>query len=98
MAEDIRSERNHFPRTIIYCRKCDDIYLYFEEYLGECFTEPPNASSKIPGHRLVDMFMNCTEEYVKEEIIKTLLKNQIYESLLPQWPLIWELTVMMYVK
>ena len=50
-------------------------FLYFQDCLGACFTEPPNASFKVPGFRLVDMFMSCTEEYVKEEIIKAFTKE-----------------------
>lgn len=38
--------------------------------MGANFTEPPNAPIEVPRFRMVDMFMGCTEEYVKEQIIK----------------------------
>ena len=43
--------------------------------LGVNFTEPPNAPFEIPHYRLVDMYMSCTEDYVKEEIIKAFTKD-----------------------
>ena len=70
----LKEERASYPRTIIYCQRCEDcadLYLYFEKSLGSNFTEPPNAPHELPQFRLVDMFMSSTEEYVKEEIIKT---------------------------
>lgn len=73
LLERLSAERLCFPRTIIYCQKCEDcadIFLYFQNNLGCCFTEPPNSPHSIPRYRMVDMFMSSTEEYVKEEIIK----------------------------
>ena len=67
IAKDLGKKRTCYPRSIIYCRRCEDcsdIFLYFQDGLGACFTEPPNASFKVPGFRLVDMFMSCTEEYI----------------------------------
>ena len=43
--------------------------------LGVNFTEPPNAPFEIPHYRLVDVYMSCTEDYVKEEIIKAFTKD-----------------------
>ena len=65
--------RVKYPRTIIYCQRCKDcadIFLFFQESLGINVTEPPNAPIEVPRFRMVDMFMSCTEEYVKEQIIR----------------------------
>ena len=73
MVKQLDVQRSCFPRTIIYCQRCEDcadIFMYFMKTLGSNFTEPPNAPSQVPCFRMVDMFMSCTEEYVKEEIIK----------------------------
>lgn len=78
MTRQLEVERSCFPRTIIYCQRCEDcadIFMYFMKTLGSNFTEPPNAPSQVPCFRLVDMFMSCTEEYVKEEIIKHFTKD-----------------------
>ena len=63
------------PRLIVYCRTfgdCADLYLYFKSYLGRGFTEPLGAPD-LPRFRLVDMFMSCTEEIVKESIVRPTL-------------------------
>ena len=78
VAKGLSYQRTKFPRTIIYCQRCadcSDIFIYFQDYLGIDFTEPPNAPFEIPQFRIVDMFMGCTEEYVKEEIIKAFTKE-----------------------
>ena len=77
MVERLRSERIMFPRTIIYCRRyeeCAELYMLFKSVLGADFTEPPGAPD-LPAFRLVDMYMSCTEEVVKEEIIKAFTQN-----------------------
>ena len=56
----------------MYCtnyRDCANIYLFFKTSLGNSFTEPPDAPD-FPRFRLVDMFMSCTEEIVKESIVR----------------------------
>ncbi len=66
----IQEERIACPRVIVYCtnyRDCANIYLNFITSLGNSFTEPPDAPD-LPRFRLVDMFMSCTEEIVKESI------------------------------
>ena len=77
MVERLGSERIMFPRTIIYCRRyeeCVELYMLFKSVLGVDFTEPPGAPD-LPAFRLVDMYMSCTEEVVKEEIIKAFTQN-----------------------
>ena len=72
VAERLQKERAKCPRLIVYCRTfgdCADLYLYFKSYLGRGFTEPPGAPD-LPRFRLVDMFMSCTEEIVKESIVR----------------------------
>ena len=77
MVERLRNERTTFPRTIVYCRRYDDcaeLYQLFKDTLSADFTEPP-GSPDLPMFRLVDMYMSCTEEVVKEEIIKAFTHN-----------------------
>ena len=77
MVEKLRSERILFPRIIIYCRRyeeCAELYMLFKSILGADFTEPQGAPD-LPAFCLVDMYMSCTEEVVKEEIIKSFTQN-----------------------
>lgn len=78
MVERLRKERISFPRTIIYCRRyedCAELYQLFRDNLSLDFTEPP-GSPDLPNFRLVDMYnMSCTEDIVKEEIIKAFTHN-----------------------
>ena len=72
IVDRLRSDRASFPRTIVYCRRyehCANLYSFFKESLGDEFMEPRGAPN-LPRFRLVDMFMSCTEEVVKNEIIK----------------------------
>ena len=73
----LSSERSKYPQTIIYCRRykdCADLYFYFKHRLGPCFTQPVGAPD-LPRFRLVDMYMSCTEEEVKEEIVQAFIKE-----------------------
>ena len=75
MVERLCSERILFPRTIIYCRRYEECAeLYMLSILGADFTEPSGAPD-LPAFLLVDMYMSCTEEVVKEEIIKAFTQN-----------------------
>ena len=77
MVEKLCKERVLFPRTIIYCRRyedCAELYQLFKDSLSLQFTEPP-GSPDLPNFHLVDMYMSCTEEFVKEEIIKAFTHN-----------------------
>lgn len=70
--DNLASERSMSPRSIIYCRKIDDcanLYLHFRTKLGKHFTQPVGAPD-LPQYRLVDMYMSCTDNHVKEEIVK----------------------------
>ena len=72
MLERLHADRLDFPQTILYCRRyehCSNLYLYFKRQLGMEFTEPPGAPD-LPRFRLVDMYMSCTEQVVKEEIVR----------------------------
>ena len=72
IVDRLRNDRASFPRTIVYCRRyehCANLYAFFRESLRNEFTEPRGAPD-LAGFRLVDMFMSCTEESVKNEIIK----------------------------
>ena len=72
VAERLQKERAKCHCLIVYCRTfgdCANLYLYFKSYLGRGFTEPPGAPD-FPRFRLVDMFMSCTEEIVKESIVR----------------------------
>ena len=73
MVRGLSTKRLEYPKTIVYCQRCEDcadIFLFFQENMGVNFTDPPNAPIEVPRFRMVDMFMSCTEEYVKEQIIK----------------------------
>ncbi len=68
----LRAEREHFPRTIIYCRSmadCSDVYCFFLKNLGIDFTNPPGVPVALPKYRLVDMFTSCTNSDLKDNII-----------------------------
>ena len=77
LAQQLQREGVEYPRTIVYCRSyndCGDLYDYFKCFLGIKFTTPPGAPD-IPKFRLVDMFMSCTEDAVKEDIIELFCKD-----------------------
>ena len=64
-------ERTKTPRLIIYCRSysdCADLFIYFRDKLGSCFTEPPCAPN-ISKFRLADMFTSITDQAVKDNIL-----------------------------
>ena len=68
----LRQEGIKCPRILIYCRSykdCADLYLFFRSKLGSHFTYPPGAPV-LPQFRLVDMYMSCTEQAVKDEITR----------------------------
>lgn len=62
---------------IVYCRcldDCADLYLFFRNYLGRCFTERPGAPN-LPRFRLVEMYMSFTDAVVKENMISSFGKE-----------------------
>ncbi len=73
MLERLRSEKTYFPRTVIHCRRykdCSAICEYFRDTLGRDFTVPADTPD-LPNFRLLDMYVSCTEEVVKDEILET---------------------------
>ena len=75
LLEQLRSERDQYPRTIVYCRTmedCANLYLFFKSNLGIGFTEPLGAPApaSVPKYRLVDMFTSCTDIHVKNEVLR----------------------------
>ena len=72
IAKRLHQERTQCPRIIIYCNNyadCANLYLFFKDYLGNYFTEPPSAP-EMPRFRLVDMYLSYMEEAVKDEIVR----------------------------
>ena len=70
IAKRLHEDRSSYPRTLIYCRSytdCSNIYLSLKTFLGKHTTEPAGAPD-IPGFRLVDMYMSCTEVVIKDKI------------------------------
>ena len=70
IAEKLCQEEVKCPRIIIFCRNykdCADLYYIFKDKLGSKFIYPPRAPD-LPQFRLVDMYMSCTEEPVKDKI------------------------------
>ena len=70
IAKRLHEDRSSYPRTLIYCRSytdCSNIYLSLKNFLGKHTTEPAGAPD-IPGFRLVDMYMSCTEVVIKDKI------------------------------
>ena len=71
LVEELRLKRLNFPRTIIYCQSMDDCastYLYFQNNLGQEFTEPRGAPS-LSRYRLVELYTSCTDISVKNQIL-----------------------------
>ena len=74
---ELQTKRTALPRMIIFCKFISDIgklYTYFQTRMGKEFTEPPGASERIVGCRLVDMFFKGTDPTVKSEIISNFTK------------------------
>ncbi len=79
ISKRLHQERQACPQMIVYCtnyRDCTNIYLYFKNCLRNSFTEPSDAPD-LPRFRLVDMYMSCTEEIVKESIVNLFTSNSI---------------------
>lgn len=76
LAYTLKNLKTAMPKTIIFCRRyneCAEIYSLFQQYLGEEFTEPPNAPDLVK-YRVLDMYMKCTEPSIKEEIVSCFSK------------------------
>ena len=64
----------NFPKMIIFCchfEKCSQFYFMFKHHLGDNFTHPVGAPSILSKYQIVDMYTSCTQEEVKENIVKT---------------------------
>ena len=64
--------RLNTPRTLIYCRRyidCSALYTFLKSELKQQFTEPQDAPD-LSRYRIVDMFTSCSDEVVKDNIIK----------------------------
>ena len=63
-----------FPKHIIFCRRfeeCSEFYSLFKLRLGDKFMNPPGAPVLLSKFRVVDMYTSCTQETVKENIVKS---------------------------
>lgn len=66
----LSAERIAMGRTIIFCRKNDEVttlYKFFKRRLGDGFTHPA-GSPEMAHNRLVDMYTHCTHDSVKDHI------------------------------
>ena len=73
MIDRLQRDWSNSSQTIIYYRhdeECADLYLFFKDKLGAEFTEPPGAPD-LPKFRHADMHKSCTEQAIKEDIIRT---------------------------
>ena len=70
--QDLRVERETYPRLLIFCRTisdCANIYEFFHQRLGLECTHPIGAPD-ISHFRLVDMYTSVTTPGVKDQIQK----------------------------
>jgi ATP-dependent DNA helicase RecQ len=73
LMKQLKEKRTEMERTVIFCRRpldCAQLWLEFRNFLGKDITEPPGYPDNIPELRLVDCFTGCTEEYVRNTILK----------------------------
>ena len=71
--QELKEKRVSMDRTLIFCRRpldCANLWIRFHGYLGENITEPPGSLMNIPELRLVDYFTGCTEEGIRDIILK----------------------------
>ena len=67
MVEEVRLQRLHTPRAVVFCRSYEDVaylYSFFNDSLGKEATEPIGAPH-LSQFRLVEMFSAWTETSVK---------------------------------
>ena len=70
---EVRRNREHTDRTIIYCRmydSCSQIYIYITASLGRERTQPVGVCD-LARFRLVDMFSACTTTAVRNSILES---------------------------
>ncbi len=69
LATKLLKKQASYPRTLIYCSSfadCSNVYSFFKTYLQK--NTAGTTLPDIPGFRLVDMYMSCTDPEVKEKI------------------------------
>ncbi len=69
LATKLLQKQASYPRTLIYCSSfadCSNVYSFFKTYLQK--NTAGTTMPDIPGFRLVDMYMSCTDPEVKEKI------------------------------
>ena len=71
--------------------------MLFKKALAVNFIEPP-GSPDLPLFRLVDMYMSCTEEPVKEEIMKSFTKEITLRIVIATVAFGWVCTVLGFEK
>ena len=75
---ELMHKRVNMERMIIFCRRpldCAHLWMQFHALLGTDITQPPGSSIKNPELRLVDYFTGCTEEAVRDAILKQFSKE-----------------------
>lgn len=73
LMQELKEKRMNMERTLIFCRRpidCAELWVAFRNYLGQFITEPPGYCVDIPNLRIVDCFTGCTDETVKDIILK----------------------------
>ena len=75
--QKLKVERKDFPKMIIFCQTLSDtanIYEYFYKTLGKEFTHPIGAPN-LACFRLADMYSSVTVPKVKEQIEKSMKRE-----------------------
>ena len=73
LMQELKEKCENMERTIIFCRRpidCAELWMAFRNYMGQFITEPPGCYVDIPELRLVDCFTGCTDQVVKDIILK----------------------------
>ena len=67
---EIKIKRTQMERTLIRPLDCTNLWISFCKFLGPDITEPPGKPLQIPELRLVDCYTGCTQESVRNIILK----------------------------
>ena len=71
--KELKDKRLNMERTLIFCRRpidCASLWKSFFSFLKTEITEPPGHPLRIQQLRLVDYYTGCTEESVRNSILK----------------------------
>ena len=82
---ELKSKRLGMERTIIFCRRpidCATLWRAFFCYLKDEMTEPPGHPLRIQELRLVDYYTGCTQESVRNDILKQFSKQSCLRILI----------------